>query len=77
MTRILIVDDSVQVRNALRICLQMNREHEVCGEAENGHDGVELAKRLKPDIVLLGYAMPRMNGLEAPDSSRHGCRDAE
>jgi DNA-binding NarL/FixJ family response regulator len=65
MTRILIVDDNSQVRNALRICLQMNQGHVVCGEAENGHDGVELAKRLKPDIVLLDYAMPTMNGLEA------------
>jgi DNA-binding NarL/FixJ family response regulator len=65
MTRILIVDDSAQVRNALRICLQMNRAHEVCGEADNGRDGVELARRLMPDIVLLDYAMPTMNGLEA------------
>jgi DNA-binding NarL/FixJ family response regulator len=65
MTRILIVDDNSQVRNALRICLQMNQGHVVCGEAENGHDGVELAKRLKPNIVLLDYAMPNMNGLEA------------
>ena len=65
MTRILIVDDNPQVRNALRICLQMNQAHEVCGEAENGHDGIELAKRLKPDIVLLDYAMPSMNGVEA------------
>jgi DNA-binding NarL/FixJ family response regulator len=65
MTRILIVDDNPHVRNALRVCLQMNQGHEVCGEAENGHDGMELAKRLKPDIVLLDYAMPNMNGLEA------------
>jgi DNA-binding NarL/FixJ family response regulator len=65
MTRILIVDDNAQVRNALRICLQMNQAYEVCGEAENGHDAVELTRRLKPDVVLLDYAMPIMNGLEA------------
>ena len=65
MTRILIVDDNPHVRNALRVCLEMNQGHEVCGEAENGQDGMELAKRLKPDIVLLDYAMPNMNGLEA------------
>jgi DNA-binding NarL/FixJ family response regulator len=65
MTRILIVDDNPQVRTALRICLQMHRSWEVCSEAENGHDGMELANRLKPDIVLLDYAMPNMNGLEA------------
>jgi DNA-binding NarL/FixJ family response regulator len=65
MTRILIVDDNAQVRNALRMCLQMNQAYEVCGEAENGHDAVELTRRLKPDVVLLDYAMPIMNGLEA------------
>jgi DNA-binding NarL/FixJ family response regulator len=65
MTRILIVDDNPQVRTALRICLQMHRSWEVCSEAENGQDGVELARQLKPDIVLLDYAMPNMNGVEA------------
>jgi DNA-binding NarL/FixJ family response regulator len=65
MTRILIVDDNPHVRNALRICLQMNQGHEVCGEAENGQNGMELAKELKPDIVLLDYAMPNTYGLEA------------
>jgi DNA-binding NarL/FixJ family response regulator len=65
MTRILIVDDNAQVRNALRICLRMHQAYEVCGEAANGQDGVEFAKRFKPDIVLLDYAMPTMNGLEA------------
>jgi len=65
MTRILIVDDNPQVRTALRMCLQMHPSWNVCSEAENGQDGVELAQRLKPDVVLLDYAMPRMNGLEA------------
>ena len=65
MTRILIVDDNPQVRTALRICLEMHGSWNVCSEAENGQDGVELARQLKPDIVLLDYAMPNMNGLEA------------
>ena len=65
MTRILIVDDNPRVRTALRICLQTHRSWQVCSEAENGRDGVELAIRLKPDIILLDYAMPDMNGLEA------------
>jgi len=37
----------------------------VCGEAENGRDAIELASRVKPDVLLLDYAMPEMNGLEA------------
>jgi CheY-like chemotaxis protein len=40
----------------------MHPSWNVCSEAENGQDGVELAQRLKPDVVLLDYAMPRMNG---------------
>ena len=65
MTRILIVDDSSQVRMALRMCLRMNKDWIVCGEAENGRDAIELACRVKPDVLLLDYSMPVMNGLEA------------
>src|SRR5260370_42277807 len=65
MTKILIVDDSAQVRMALRMCLRMNKDWIVCGEAENGRDAIELAARVKPDVLLLDYAMPEMNGLEA------------
>src|SRR5258708_19807477 len=65
MTKILIVDDSAQVRMALRMCLRMNKDWIVCGEAENGRAAVELAARVKPDVLLLDYSMPEMNGLEA------------
>ncbi len=65
MTKILIVDDSAQVRMALRMCLRMNKDWIVCGEAENGRAAVELAARVKPDFLLLDYSMPEMNGLEA------------
>jgi DNA-binding NarL/FixJ family response regulator len=65
MTRILIAEDNAQVRRALRVCLEMNPSWEVCGEAADGYDAVGLAQRLKSDIVLLDYAMPEMNGLEA------------
>lgn len=65
MTRILIVDDNPQVRAALRMCLSMNEGWEVCGEAENGHHAVKMAQELRPDVVLLDYAMPGLNGLEA------------
>src|SRR5260370_27463696 len=64
MTKILIVDDSAQVRMALRMCLRMNKDWLVCGEAENGRAAVELAARVKPDVLLLDYSMPEMNGLE-------------
>lgn len=63
-TRILIVDDSSHVRHALRTCLELHPGWQICGEAENGLEGIEIAKREAPDIVLLDYAMPGMNGLE-------------
>src|SRR3954468_4521627 len=65
MTRILIVDDNRQVETALRTWLQKRSSWKVCSEAENGQDAVELARQLKPDIILLDYAMPNMNGLQA------------
>ncbi len=65
MTRILIVDDNPSVRAALRMCLKMNTDWVVCGEAENGDAAIKLARSVKADVVLLDYAMPVMNGLEA------------
>jgi DNA-binding NarL/FixJ family response regulator len=63
-TRILIVDDSAAVRNALRTCLQLHPGFVVCGEADNGSTATDLVRELSPDIVLLDYCMPGMDGLE-------------
>jgi DNA-binding NarL/FixJ family response regulator len=65
LLKILIVDDSAQVRRALRSCLELTPEWEVRGEAASGQAGIEMARSLKPDVVVLDYAMPGMNGLEA------------
>src|SRR5947208_17045369 len=65
MTRILVVDDNPQVRTAIRMCLQLNKRWSVCGEAGNGLSAIDMVRRLKPDVVLLDYAMPEMNGVEA------------
>jgi DNA-binding NarL/FixJ family response regulator len=65
VTRILIVDDNARVRAALRLCLKMKEDWVVCGEAEDGDAAIELVRTVKPDVVLLDYAMPVMNGLEA------------
>ncbi len=61
---ILIADDSATVRMAVRAYLTERNLH-VCGEAENGVDAIERARELKPDLILLDLAMPRLNGLEA------------
>jgi DNA-binding NarL/FixJ family response regulator len=63
--QVLIADDSTTVRRILRHFLQDRRGVKVCGEAANGFEAVEEAKRLKPDLVLLDLAMPEMNGAEA------------
>jgi DNA-binding NarL/FixJ family response regulator len=65
MTRILIVDDNPSVRAALRMCFKTKTDWIVCGEAGNGDAAIEMARSVKPDVVLLDYAMPVMNGLEA------------
>jgi DNA-binding NarL/FixJ family response regulator len=47
------------------MCFRMKPNWIVCGEAENGDAAIEMARSVRPDIVLLDYAMPVMNGLEA------------
>ena len=65
MTRILIVDDNAQVRNALRMCLTMNKDWIVCGEADNGRAAIDiLRKETDIDIVLMDIMMPEMDGLD-------------
>jgi DNA-binding NarL/FixJ family response regulator len=61
---ILIVDDNDTVRGALRIFLE-RRGFAVCGEASDGVDAIEKAGELKPDLIVLDVAMPRMNGIDA------------
>lgn len=61
---ILIVEDNDMMRAILRSILR-GEEYDVVGEARNGVIGVEMAERLKPDIVCMDVVMPEKNGLEA------------
>jgi len=63
--RILLADDHEVVRRGLCAILQDKTEWEVCGEAKDGIDAVEKAKRLKPDAVIIDIGMPNLNGLDA------------
>jgi DNA-binding NarL/FixJ family response regulator len=63
-TRILIVDDNAVVRQQLRSLLDLRPEWQVCGEAVDGRDAVQKAKELHPDLIVLDFAMPVMNGLQ-------------
>jgi DNA-binding NarL/FixJ family response regulator len=63
-TRFLIVDDSELVRRSLRTVLQANSEWEICGEAADGASAVEMFKDLRPNVVILDFQMPGINGIE-------------
>jgi len=63
--RILIADDHELARNGIRCVLETHAGWEVCGEATDGREAVELAGKLKPDVILLDIGMPNLNGLDA------------
>jgi len=63
-TRFLIVDDSDLVRRSLRMVLQANPDWEICGEAADGVSAIEIFKELRPNIVILDFQMPGINGIE-------------
>jgi DNA-binding NarL/FixJ family response regulator len=63
--RILIVDDHACVREGFVQCFKNFKKHEIVGEASDGFDAVEKARKLKPDIILMDVQMPKMNGIEA------------
>src|SRR5882724_3690304 len=62
---ILIADDSAAIRRSLRSLLANHKELTICGEAENGAEAIEKAHKLKPDLILMDFSMPLMNGLDA------------
>ncbi len=63
--RILVADDHEVVRRGLCTLLETHEGWEICGEATDGHQAVEMAKELKPDVVVLDIGMPNLNGLSA------------
>jgi DNA-binding NarL/FixJ family response regulator len=63
--RILIADDHEVARKGIRSVLETHVGWEVCGEARDGREAVELASTLKPDVLLLDVGMPNLNGLDA------------
>lgn len=62
---IVLADDHVLVRKGIKAMLESDTEIDVIGEASNGLEALEAAKRLHPDILVLDIRMPEMNGLEA------------
>jgi DNA-binding NarL/FixJ family response regulator len=67
MTRILIADDRELMRVALRTLFVLRPSWEICGEAEDGREAVAKATELQPDVIVLDFRMPMVDGLEAAD----------
>jgi len=75
MTRILIADDNLNVRRALRALLEEDADWIVCGEAMDGTEAVLRAHDMKPDLIILDFQMPAMNGLQAAREIAKECPD--
>lgn len=69
--RILIIDDSSQVRDVVRKVFESEPGWLVCGEASNGQEGIEMAERVHPNLIIIDLSMPIMNGLEAAKILNH------
>jgi DNA-binding NarL/FixJ family response regulator len=65
MIRVILADDHHLVRRGIRALLEQADDISVIGEAEDGQAAVELVEQLKPDVLIIDIAMPRMNGIQA------------
>ncbi len=63
--RIILADDHKITRQGLRSLIDENDDMEVIAEAENGRDAVELARQMRPDVIIMDVSMPDLNGVEA------------
>jgi DNA-binding NarL/FixJ family response regulator len=63
--RVLLADDHVVIRDGLRTLLQTHNNFQICGEASNGREAVDLAVQKKPDVVIININLPEINGIEA------------
>jgi CheY-like chemotaxis protein len=71
--RVLVVDDTRDIRALLRLTLETDERFEVVGEAANGAEAIEVAGDLQPDVIILDRHMPVLDGVEALPAIRRAC----
>jgi DNA-binding NarL/FixJ family response regulator len=65
--RVLLVDDQSQIRKGLEMRLALERDIEVVGQAEDGIQALEAVQKLHPEVVVMDYVMPKMDGIQAAE----------
>lgn len=63
--RIIVADDAAEFRKSVRAMMSLERDLEIVAVARDGQEAVELAEKLRPDLILMDINMPRLNGLDA------------
>jgi DNA-binding NarL/FixJ family response regulator len=71
--RVLLADDHEMMREGLKLLVNRQTDMETVGETDNGREAVELARELKPDVVVMDISMPEMNGLKATEKLKALC----
>jgi DNA-binding NarL/FixJ family response regulator len=74
MTRIMIADDHLIVRRGLRAVIEARPGWEVVAEAADGNEAVEMALKTKPDVAVLDFSLPTLDGLETTRRIRHALK---
>src|SRR5262249_4238480 len=72
-----LADGEDVLRRGLRSLFSLRRGWTVCGEAKSGLDAVKLTLQLNPDVVILGFELPDLNGIEAPRQIKRARPDTE
>jgi DNA-binding NarL/FixJ family response regulator len=75
--QILLVDDHKIFRDGIRSILERRDEFKVIGEADNGADAVQMARKLKPEVVLMDIGLPGLNGVEATIEIMRHCPECK
>jgi two-component system, NarL family, response regulator NreC len=75
--KVLVADDHEVMRTGVRALIEQEPGWQVCGTATNGQEAVEVARKLKPDVVVLDMTMPELDGLEALREIKHALPNTE